>query len=443
MHGQASAVRRADASPRGAAIERWWMVAVLLALYVLSSLDRTIIVMLVEPIRLDLGLTDFQMSLILGPAFGLFYAVFGFPLGWAADRLPRRAVIGAGVFLWSLATMACGLANSFASLFVSRAAVGVGEASLSPAAYSLIADKFPRERLATAIAVYTLGPRVGNALAFTLGALAITLATQIGTWGLPFVGALEPWQTVCLIVGAPGVLMMLLAFSFSEPPRGAHAVLAASGGGLLEHLSRSKALFALLLCGFGAVAIGSGADNWVPAYISRRFGLEPIQYGPILSAINLAAAGAVLVKGRLVDWLYARGMADAHLRLFTWLLVPTIALAAVAFAVPNAIGFMMIFGVMQLTTMGYVMFMASTIQLVTPPHLRSRVSAIFLLATSLGGTFGPMAVGALTDFVFRDPARIGWSLGVVLTSAPTLALLAHRFALRAIRPMLAPADAVA
>ena len=119
-----------------------------------------------------------------------------------SKKLLKIAVIGAGVFLWSLATMACGLANSFASLFVSRAAVGVGEASLSPAAYSLIADKFPREQLGTAIAVYTLGPCVGNALAFTLGALAIAIASQIGTWGLPIVGSLQPWQTVCLIVGA-------------------------------------------------------------------------------------------------------------------------------------------------------------------------------------------------------------------------------------------------
>jgi len=127
------------------------MVAVLFGLYVFSWLDRLIISMLVEPIKGDLALSDFQMSLLLGPAFALSYAFFGLPLGWAVDRWSRRWIIFGGVTTWGLATAACGLAQSFETLLIARILVGVGEACMIPAAYSLLADEFPRERLTVAV----------------------------------------------------------------------------------------------------------------------------------------------------------------------------------------------------------------------------------------------------------------------------------------------------
>ena len=198
----------------------WWMVGVLFFLYMLSILDRIVITMLVTPIKQDLLLSDFQMSVILGPAFAIFYALFGLPLGWAADRYPRRWVVFLGVTLWSLMTMMSGLARSFGALLVARIGVGVGEAALGPSAYSLLADEFPRERLTTAISVYQMAAKFGTAAAFAVGGIAIAFATHLVAMDIPFVRDAKPWQLVFLMLGLPGLLAGLLAFTFSDPVGG-------------------------------------------------------------------------------------------------------------------------------------------------------------------------------------------------------------------------------
>jgi MFS family permease len=141
-----------------AQIEPWWMVLVLLFIYMISILDRLVINMLVVPIQADMGFSDVQMSLLLGPAFALCNGLFGLPLGWAADRYSRRWVVFGGLVFWSLSTMAAGLTRSFTSLFGARMGVGIGEAALMPAAYSLIADKFPVKRMTTAMSIFGMGP---------------------------------------------------------------------------------------------------------------------------------------------------------------------------------------------------------------------------------------------------------------------------------------------
>lgn len=414
------------------------MLGVLLALYIISILDRLVLVMLVEPIKADLGFSDFQMSLLLGPAFGLFYAIFGFPLAWASDRYSRRTIVSIGVGLWSIATMLCGAAASFVGLFAARMAVGVGEAALSPAAYSLIADKFPRRQLTRALAVFTLGPRLGAAAAYSVGALIIAFSTKIGVVDLPLLGETKPWQLTFLMVGAPGLLMALLLFTFREPPRGAQRPpLASDATSLVAFVKGNKLLVALMLIGFCAVSVASGADNWIPSFITRRYGWTPVQYGPAMSIISLAAAASILAKGTIVDWLYARGMRDAHIRFYTWVLGPAAALSAVVFFLPHALAFLIAFGVVQTITMGYLVYMAAVIQIITPVALRGRMTALFLLATTLGVAAGPMAVAWLTDFFFEDPQKIGASLAIVLTGAATVALVVFRLSLRRLQPFLA------
>lgn len=422
----------------GAPIEAWWMVAVLLALYILSILDRLVLVMLVEPIKADLGFTDFEISLLLGPAFGLFYAVFGFPLAWASDRYSRRSIVSIGVALWSMATMVCGTVASFGGLFAARMAVGIGEASLSPAAYSLIADKFPRRQLTRALAVFTLGPRLGAAAAYSVGALIIAYATSVGVIDLPFLGETKPWQLTFLMVGAPGLLMALLLFTFREPARGAQtAPVEGEETTLIAFVKANKALVGLMLIGFCAVSMASGADNWIPSFITRQYGWTPIQYGPAMSVISLVAAGSILVKGTVVDWLYAKGMKDAHIRFYTWVLAPAVLLSIGAFFLPNALAFLITFGVVQTITMGYLVYMAAVIQIITPTPLRGRMTALFLMATTLGVAAGPMAVAWFTDFVIRDPQKIGISLAIVMSAAPAIALVVFRLSLRLLKPFLA------
>lgn len=158
----------------------WTTVTILMIAYVLSFIDRQILNLLVEPIRRDLVISDTQMSLLMGLSFALFYTICGIPLGRLADTSNRRGLIAIGVLFWSAATAACGMAKLYWQFLICRIGVGVGEAALSPAAYSLIADSFPPERRATAISVYSMGVYLGSGIAFLLGGLVIQFASAQG-----------------------------------------------------------------------------------------------------------------------------------------------------------------------------------------------------------------------------------------------------------------------
>ncbi|MEP7270102.1 MAG: MFS transporter, partial [Acidobacteriota bacterium] len=162
--------------PYPAAGYAWYVVAVLTFVYVFSFIDRQILALLVRPIKRDLGISDTQMSLLMGFSFAVFYTFFGIPLGRLADSRSRRSIIAVGFALWSLFTAGCGVARNFSQMLLMRMGVGVGEAALSPAAYSLITDTFPRHRLATAISVYSMGIYLGSGLALVLGGAVAALA---------------------------------------------------------------------------------------------------------------------------------------------------------------------------------------------------------------------------------------------------------------------------
>ena len=197
----------------------WTTVAILMVAYVLSFIDRQILNLLVGPIRRDLAISDTEMSLLMGLSFALFYTLCGIPLGRMADNRSRCGLILFGVLVWSAMTAACGLARSYWQFLTFRVGVGVGEAALSPAAYSLIADSFPRERRATAISVYSMGIYLGSGLAFLLGGLVIKFASAQGDVHLPLFGEVRPWQLIFLILGAAGVLFCLLLLAIREPAR--------------------------------------------------------------------------------------------------------------------------------------------------------------------------------------------------------------------------------
>lgn len=193
----------------------WATVAILMVAYVLSFVDRQILNLLVEPIRRDLAINDTQMSLLMGLSFALFYTVCGIPLGRVADTRSRRWLIAVGILFWSAATAACGMAKMYWQFLLCRIGVGVGEAALSPAAYSLIADSFPAERRATAISVYSMGVYLGSGLAFLVGGLVIQFASAQGDVTLPVLGEVRPWQLIFLILGVAGVFFTLLMLAIN------------------------------------------------------------------------------------------------------------------------------------------------------------------------------------------------------------------------------------
>ena len=222
----------------------WYVVGVLALASMLGYVDRTILNLLVEPIKADLGIDDFQISLLQGMAFDVFYALAGIPLARWADRHDRCRLIAIGVALWSAMTVCCGLATNFWQLFLARAGVGIGEAALVPATFSLLADLFPRPLLARANSVFLLGAAVGAGAALLAGAhlLALLHGTQVD---VPVFGRLDDWQVTFVAVGLPGLLLSLLLFvSVREPARrNRQAVARASLGELWQFVRTQRATF--------------------------------------------------------------------------------------------------------------------------------------------------------------------------------------------------------
>lgn len=439
------AVRSAAAPPSLGA--SWWMVWVLFAIYVLAWLDRLVISMLVQPIKLTMALSDFQMSLVLGPAFAVAYALFGLPLGWAADRFSRRIVIFCGIIVWALGTVACGFTRSFEPLLIARIFVGIGEAALLPSAYSLIADSFPRDKLTTATSTFQMAGKVGSATAFGLGGIAIAFATGLHGVDLPIHGPAEPWQIVMMMVGLPGFAFAFLVFTFAEPPRRDipgeqrtdRPVRAAIG-----FMRANWQLIGLMMVAFSALAVcGYSMTSWVPTFIDRRFGWEPEAYGPALSMMNLVAAASLVVNGKIVDFLFARGMKDAHLRFYSWLIAGLSPVIAYMFFTSGPWVFLACYGVVQFITVPFMVYLSSVMALLAPNAVRGQMIAIFMFVfTILGMGAGPAVVGALTDFLFGNEAMIGHSLAIVVIGGAVIAFAALRLALRYLSPAIAAREAL-
>lgn len=423
----------------------WYMVGALFLIYVLAWLDRLIISMMVGPIKQTLHLGDFQMSLILGPAFAISYALFGFPLGWATDLFSRRAVIFAGVLVWSLATLGCAFSTSFPMLVLCRVFVGVGEAALLPSAYSLIADAFPRDKVTFATSVFQTAGKLGSAAAFGIGGVIIAFATTLEHVQWPVHGPASGWQITFAMIALPGFAFAFLAFSFPEPGRqgqgrgqgrpAAATPGAAASAALLPFLRRHARLLGLMAIAFTALAVvGYSMTSWVPTFIARDFGWTPVQYGPALSIMNIFGAASLVGLGKAVDILFARGLRDAHLRFYSWTIMALSPAIICAFFVTNVFAFLALYALIQLITVPYIVYCSSLIAMLAPSQLRGRLLGIFMFVTNIVGFgAGPAIVGALTDFLFHDEAAIGHSLAIVVIGGSTIALVALRAALPALR----------
>ncbi|MCU1719512.1 spinster family MFS transporter [Pseudomonas sp. 5P_3.1_Bac2] len=419
-------------------IEPWWMVGVLLMFYVISILDRLVINMLVIPIQKDLGLSDFEISLLMGPAFAICFGLCGYPLGWMTDRFSRRGVIFGGIVFWSAATVMTGLAKSFPVLFAARMGVGAGEAGLQPAAYSLIADKFPKERMTTALSIFGMGPKVGTAFAFAVGGWVIAYSAAHEGLVLPLVGEVNSWRLAMLLIGAPGILLALLAFTFKEPARKNHVKPAAGNVNVFTYMGQNKPLFISLLLGFAFSAVAAASlVSWVPTYITREFGWSPKEYAPVMTIVNVISASSILFKGVIIDWLYKRGIRDAHVRFYTWLLAVTPPLAIAAFCMTNPYWFMAMYAVVDVVLVSFLLYIAATVQLLVPNNMRGQTTAIFMLVTAtIAAGIAPTIVASLTDFVFADQQQLGKSLMIVTTTASIIAFVVLRYSLRHLRPAL-------
>ena len=416
-----------DSAPARRYAYEWYVVLVCMLAYIFSFVDRQILALMIEPIKRDLGLSDTQFSLLHGLAFSLFYAFMGIPIALLADRYSRPRIIAIGVAFWSLATAVCGLSRNFAQMFLARIGVGVGEAALSPATYSMLSDMFPRDRLGRAVGVYSIGSFIGGGLAFLIGGYVINLLKRVDTVVLPLLGALRPWQVTFFVVGLPGLLVALLILLTVRDPGRRGLRLGADGraskpsiGDTFRFLARHRRTLCCHFLGFSFYAMALFALlGWTPAFYMRKFGLSPTEAGYMLGAVVLAANTAgVFCGGWLMDALARRGHADAPLRAGV---IGAACMAAPAVAFTQVDSLWLSVGLL-LPAMFFASFPMPTstaaMQILPPNQLRAQVSALFLLISNLIGLgLGTTAVALLTDRWFRDPAAVGQSLSALIGAA--------------------------
>jgi MFS family permease len=423
----------------------WTAVFVFMVLYTFAYLDRQVLVLLVDPIRADLGITDFQISILQGAAFVIFYTLFGLPIGWAVDRYPRRWVVFFGILVWSVAAAAGGLAKNYWQLLGCRAGVGAGEASLHPSVYSTLADLFPKERLTSAMAVYAAGAAIGSGISLVVGGFVVTMASTAQAYNLPILGEVKPWQLVFLITGAPGLIIAFLVFLVSEPPRRGRIKTEATGASVLAVLPFMRQRWRFYVShftGFSLLAIMTVAyASWVPSHLIRAFGWSAQKTGTFLGIQTLLCLGlGGLAAGYAADALMRRGVKDAHLRLYVWCLVVFGVAGVVAMVTPNI--------VLAMICMTFVKFIspflavaAGALQITAPNQYRGQVSAVFLLVYNVvGQALGPMLAAGISDFIIGGAGDIGLAVSILFGVLTPITIAAMAFGMKPMREAVVAAE---
>ncbi|MBB6253207.1 spinster family MFS transporter [Nitrospirillum iridis] len=396
----------------------WYVVLVLLIVGVTSYLDRYLISLLVEPIKAELAITDTQISLLQGTAFALFYVAFGLPFGAVVDRANRRAILAVGIALWSVMTFACGLATSYWQLFVARAGVGIGEACLAPAAYSLIADYFPPQRRGRAMSTYNMSNYLGVGASLLLGGMVLRFLGDAPQVAMPGLGPTSTWKAVFFLVGLPGLLLALLMATVREESRkGAQGEAKPTFQQFFTHLRSFKGAYTAVYFVSALTAfVGLTFAAWGASFFIRTYGMKPAQVGLTLGPVN-AVAGVLgcLASGYLSDRLVASGRPGGRFLIpLIWWPIALVGLLALAVAPGKEAALMAV----ALLTFGSGLGLASvppTIQDITPNRLRGRATALhFIFSGLLGMGVAPTLIALVTDHVLRDPHALSGSLLIVL-----------------------------
>lgn len=390
----------------------WYVALVLMLCNTLSFIDRQILGLLVTPIKLELGISDTRIGLLQGLAFGIFYTLLGIPMGRLVDRGNRRNLVAAGIFLWSLMTAACAGARGFWMLFAARMGVGVGEATLSPSAFSLLSDYFPRERLGTALSVFSMGIFFGSGLALIIGGLVI--------------GAVGSWRLTFLIVGLPGLLASLLVFTIKEPVRknllGGKTQPLSLGEVFAQVKLRWQSVVGICLAFAFQALCNYSQQAWLPTYFARVHGWQPKQAGLTLGVISLITGllGAYL-GGALCDRWQRHGKTDAPLRVG----VLATTLAGIFFSLALALPALQLQLVLLVPAFFFLAMPIgssyASLQLILPNQVRGQVGALQVFTLNLFGLIlGPFLPGFFNDYLFKNPLMVGWSLALTVGLASLL-----------------------
>jgi len=415
----------------------FYVVGVLMLAYMFSFIDRVLLSLVIDPIRADLGLSETQISLLIGFAFAAFYTLLGLPFGRWVDTRGRRNLIALGIALWSLATVACGLANSFWKLFAARMAVGVGEATLSPAAYSIIPDYFTAQRLGLAMGIYYCGVTLGGGLAMLVGGIVVEWAANANPV-LPVVGQVEAWKVPFFIVGFPGLLVAaLVLFTVREPPRRVErdgsASVAPPIREVVAYVWKHRGAYGPVFAGFSSVVIAGYAFNvWGPAYFMRVHGFSPSEVGVIFGlALGVFGTLGVLSGGVISDWVSRSGKLDAPVRVSMWGAIIQAPLFIGAYLSPSPMVAAGLFIVAMYFGSVYGGLQAAAVQALTPNRMRGQVAALYLtIANMIGLGLAPTWTAWMTENLFGGSKGVGQSLALTTALSITAGVILMALALK-------------
>lgn len=408
---------------RGTAVA-WVSVGLLTFAYALSYVDRTVILLLVGPIRADLQISDTQFSLLHGLAFAILYTTVGIPIGVLADRHNRPRIIAIGIALWSLMTALCGAARNFTHLFAARVGVGIGEAALSPAAYSLITDLAPKHQVGRALGAYGAGVYLGIGTTFLVGGWLVDALVARGGLDWWLLANLAPWQQVFVLVGLAGLPVALAALlMLPEPRKGVRLSESSRNAALGPYLRKNWRFIAALFLGFSFISLlFNGFLAWLAEYYLRAHGWSKSRTGVWIGLIMLLAGPLGMAAGGwLTDVWRRRRPITSPVHVGFWGAVALLPWPVWATVVDSPE--LSLAGIAPIIFFSCFCFgpAVTAIQLTTPPELRAQLSAVYLFVVNLAGIgLGGTAIAFVSDHVLKDESKIGTAMAIVGTAAVLL-----------------------
>jgi MFS family permease len=411
-------IEGASAAPAIGSARAWTALVLLSLLYIISFVDRLVLALLVEPIKADLGISDVQIGLLIGTSFAIVYALTGLPLARIADTSSRRMLIFGGALLWGLSTFAAAFANSFIVLVALRIGVAVGEAALVPAAMSILSELFPPNKRALPISIFVMVGVCGGSGSMLIGGAVLDFAATSGA--LPLVGDISAWRVTLMLVGAPAVVLALLA------PLVLPAMPAAGGGGAGASIAELKSYYAghprTYLGLYTVTALVSAINfsilTWYPTHLIRSYGLAAADAGYLFGTVGIATS---LAGGLLLPWvarrMVAKGRFDSTLTIALVVCCLSSPLLIASLLAPNAELSILIAAIPFTLQFGLGILLAATAPLLAPPRIRAQLVAIFFLFLSLIGLgIGPTLVAWLAQ-------NVGWLRGSVPAALALIILI--------------------
>ncbi|QFU75761.1 MFS transporter [Halioglobus maricola] len=390
-------------------IYRWYVLGVLVLVYAFSYMDRQIVSILLEDLRLEFDMTDTQLGLLSGLAFALFYATLGVPIARLADRSNRVRIVSIAITFWSAMTALCGLAGSFWQLFLARVGVGVGEAGGGPPSLSVISDYFAPEERSVAFSIFSMGPIIGAFVGLAAGGW---VAQEYG------------WRWAFFVMGLPGIALALLLYTtVREPVRGAlDSVASSRQDGFLDTvrlLFRNRLWLWVTLGQTFAIFVGYGFSSWKPSLYLRQFDLSQAEVGSVLGTMGLVAGvPSLLIGGYIGDRLIAKSLklATRCVGYAALLVIPFYALALMQNSWIVTTIFLAVGLVFYQIGAGTAMSIA--LSAVAPNQRALAASFVLLSANLLGLGLGPLLIGVISDAAVDSFGEdsLGFSLGVCLIS---------------------------